>query len=318
MINNSRRGFLQSALGGAIAASLGIGAHGLAAEDGEPAIIDTHVHFYDPTRPQGVPWPGKNDKLLYRPFLPKHFRELTRPQKVTGTVVVECSPLLEDNQWVLDLAKNDPFVVGLVGHLNPGEADYPKNLERFAKNPVFRGIRIVHNQLQKGLDQPRYVEDLARLADHDLALDVNGGPKLLPDVDRLATRLPKLRIVINHAGNVANDGKTANPDWLAGIQAAAKHRNVSCKVSALVEHTGKKNGDAPTELSFYKPVLDALWNAFGEDRLMYGSNWPVSQRYATYATVFAIVREYFQGKGKAASEKFFGSNSQAAYKWMKR
>src|SRR5438552_3423504 len=72
-------------------------------------IIDTHTHFYDPARPQGVPWPTKSDTLLYRTVLPHHFQALTQRLGVTGTVVVEASPWLEDNQWILDLAKDYPF-----------------------------------------------------------------------------------------------------------------------------------------------------------------------------------------------------------------
>jgi L-fuconolactonase len=124
--------------------------------------------------------------------------------------------------------------------------------------------------------------------------------------------------VVDHAANVPIDGKAPNADWLAGLQAAAKQRNVFCKVSALVEGTGKRKGDAPTEMQFYKPVLDALWEAFGEDRLMYGSNWPVSQNCATYAAVYGIVSEYFEAKGKTAREKFFARNALAAYKWPQR
>ena len=65
-------------------------------------IIDTHVHFYDPTRPQGIPWPGKNNKQLYRPVLPDEFKRLSKPFGVAGTIVVEASPWIEDNQWWLD------------------------------------------------------------------------------------------------------------------------------------------------------------------------------------------------------------------------
>lgn len=320
MIPHSRRRFLQASGLGLVGAALAASPpRAVKDDDAAPAsIIDTHVHFYDPTRPQGVPWPDKNDKLLYRRFLPEHFKALTRPQKVTGVVVVEASPWLEDNQWVLDLARDEPFVVGLVGHLTPGMDDYRKHLERFAKNALFRGIRIVNDLLEKGLDQPAFANDLKRLLTHDQALDVNGGPGLLPNVARLAKLLPELRIVIDHAANVANDGKTVNAEWLAGVQAVAKHRHVYCKVSALVEHTGKKDGAAPAALAFYKPLLDALWDAFGADRLLYGSNWPVSERYATYDTVHGLVAEYFRGKGQSALKKFFGENAQAAYKWVKR
>src|SRR2546421_730543 len=70
-------------------------------------IIDTHTHFYDPSRPQGAPWPGKSDKLLYRPVLPGEYKKLARPFGVVGAIVVEASPWLEDNQWLLDLAAKD-------------------------------------------------------------------------------------------------------------------------------------------------------------------------------------------------------------------
>src|SRR5438552_2260068 len=81
--------------------------------------IDAHTHFYDPHRPQGVPWPGKGDKLLYRTVLPPEFKQLTKKHHVQGTIVVEASPWLEDNQWLLDLAAKEPFIVGVVGRLDP-------------------------------------------------------------------------------------------------------------------------------------------------------------------------------------------------------
>ena len=72
-------------------------------------IIDTHTHFYDPTRPEGVPWPPADNELLYRTVLPEHHRALAAPEGVTGTVVVEASAWLADNQWILDLAAADPL-----------------------------------------------------------------------------------------------------------------------------------------------------------------------------------------------------------------
>src|SRR5262249_17072622 len=209
-------------------------APGLSAADGKkgPAVkvlIDTHTHFYDPTRPQGVPWPPKDDKLLFRRVLPEHFKTLTRPHGVTGTVVVEASPLVEDNQWLLDLAKDEPFLAGIVGHLSPSDDGFPRQLGRFAKNKLFRGIRIGAAELKKGLDQPRFVENLKRLADQDLALDVIGGPDMLAEIVRLAARLTGLRIVINHVAGVPIDGKAVPRGWLVALRAAAKPANVFCK-----------------------------------------------------------------------------------------
>ena len=312
-----RRTFLTTTTAAAGAALAGESWARAAASPGV-TIIDTHTHFYDPARPQGVPWPGAKDATLYRTLLPKDYRAAPVPQAVTGTVVVEASPWVEDNQWILDLAAKDPFIVGFVGHLPVGTPEFAAHLKRFAANPLFRGLRVNHAALKAGLAQPDYVADLRRMIQHDLELDINGGPALLPDAAKVAELLPDLRLVINHVANVKIDGQAADADWRAGIRAAAAHRNVFCKVSALVEGTRRSDGTAPRDVAFYRPVLDAVWEAFGEDRLIYGSDWPVSERFASLATVQGIVTDYFAAKGKIATEKFFSLNALKAYKWVKR
>ena len=137
-------------------------------------MIDTHIHLYDPTRPQGVPWPAKTDTLLYKPTLPETFAAMVRPLGITGTVVVEASPWVEDNQWVLDLAKEHRVIVGLVGHLEAGGEGFAANLSRFAKNPLFRGIRLNGGAIGNGMARPGFVQDLERLADAGLMLDAIG------------------------------------------------------------------------------------------------------------------------------------------------
>ena len=318
MLSLTRREFVCNAT----AAGLAIGAAGPAlahaADADKPLIVDAHTHFYDPSRSQGVPWPAKDNKLLYRTVLPSDFLRVAGPHGVSKTIVVEASPLLEDNQWILDLAERETSIVGFVGHLVPGTPDFVAQLKRFAKNSLYRGIRVNGTQLAAGLDDPNYRRDLAELADHDLELDVNGGPTLLPAVERLARELSALRIVINHVANLKIDGREPPADWRAGIESAAKRPQVYCKVSALAENTGAKAGDATRDVDFYRPVLDALWNAFGEDRLIYGSNWPVSDRGAPYGVVMGIVREYFGSKGATAAAKYFSGNARAAYKWVTR
>ena len=117
-----RRAFLQqSVLTAAALSSHSAPALAYPLFDTTPAsslAIDTHTHFYDPTRPQGVPWPKPEEKLLYQPYYPAQFRALTRPLGVVGTVVVEASPWVEDNQWILDLARDNDDIVGFIGNLN--------------------------------------------------------------------------------------------------------------------------------------------------------------------------------------------------------
>ncbi len=305
----SRREFIATSS----AASAGMLA-GCALLKPEAGIIDTHTHFYDPTRPQGVPWPPKNDPLLYRTVFPDEFKKLAQPHGVTSTVVVEASPWLEDNQWVLDLAARDSFLLGLVGNIKPGRAEFPGELKRFAANPAFRGIRIGVWEKSPLAEDPAVVRDLKLLAENGLALDVLTGPDRLADVAKLAAAIPSLRIVVDHCANVRIDGRTPPPEWLDGLRACSPHRNIFMKVSGLVEGTGHSDGTAPSDVSFYKPTLDAIWETFGEDRVLFGSNWPVSARFASYETVFNIVDGYFRDKGAAAARKYFSANARVAYR----
>ncbi len=278
-------------------------------------IVDVHTHFYDPSRPQGVPWPPEDNDLLYRTILPKHFLEVARPHGVEATVVVEASKWIEDNQWILDLAESNPCIVGFVGNLDPKSKDFERNLDRFAANPLFRGIRV---GLQRGSleDQQTLIPQLQRVANRDLQLDLMTSAAQLSTNAAIAAHIPELRIVIDHVAHVDVTGEAPDPEWVRGIETIAQHDNIYCKVSGMVERAAVQ--PAPEEPAYYEPTLDVLWGAFGEDRLVYGSNWKVCERAAPYGTVFKIVSDYVSARGEDAADKFFCRNSKAAYKWLER
>ena len=279
-------------------------------------IIDTHTHFYDPSRPQDVPWPSKDDDFLYRTVLPEEYKTMTTSLGVRGTVVVEASKWFEDNLWVLELAETEPFIVGVVGNLQLDSVDFEPHFEQVTANPLFRGIRLGGGVVQHLSDGD--LQKLERLAAADLQLDILGNADVLPSVAELATQIPSLRIVINHVGSACINGKTPDHEWAEAMQISAKPSNVYCKVSGLVEGVTDKTQPPPKEVAFYAPVLDLLWNQFGQERLIYGSNWPVSARYADYAFVQQLALDYFQRKGQDAMVKVFGQNSKAVYKWIDR
>ncbi len=280
-----------------------------------PGIVDTHTHFYDPTRPEGVPWPSPDDKFLYRPVLPAEYRQMTKDHGVVGTVVVEASPRPGDNQWILDLAAKDPFLLGLVGNLAPASKEFAEHFLKLVEQPKFLGLRVNSGPLGIGLDKPDFMADIKKLSDANRELDVNGRPDLLPMVDKLATKLPELRIVINHLANVRIDGPMLDATWLQDLKAAAKHPHVFLKVSALVEGASQENRTAPTDPGYYKPVLDAVFDVFGDQRVIYGSNWPVSARFGSYAVVQQIVQAHVHDKGPEITDRFFYHNAKAAYRW---
>lgn len=304
-----RRSFVRAAVGLAAAVA------GRAETAGpRPArIVDTHVHFFDPSRPQGVPWPPKDDALLYRTTLPKDYRALPVPQAVDGVVVVEASPWAEDNQWVLDLAAREPLIVGVVGNLMPGAPDFGAHLERFAANRLFRGFRIRDGSFERLLGEKAFVDDLKAAAERGLCFDVHSPPAWVGQAERLARLVPDLRLVINHVANARVDGRPPSDDWRRTMEGLAARPRVYMKVSGLVEGTGRKSGDAPADPELYRPVLEALWTLFGPDRLLYASNWPVSARFAPLARVQQIAANFFAAKGRAALDKVFWRSARIAY-----
>src|SRR5262245_40897363 len=137
--NMPRRQFLGAAVMATAAVSDGLN-RALAEQTPAPKnaspipIIDTHIHLFDPTRAEGVPWPPANNPVLYNPALPARFREVTKGLGIVGAIEVECSTWLEDNQWVLDVSDKDTVMVGTVGNLDLGKPEFAQQLERFHKN----------------------------------------------------------------------------------------------------------------------------------------------------------------------------------------
>lgn len=307
----TRREFLWSS---AATAALSAGVAGAASKDvaAPIPIIDTHTHFYDPTRPQGVPWPPRTDEVLFRPRLPADFAVHHGALNVVGTVVVEASERVEDNRWVLDLAQTNPEIVGFVGHLVPGRPEFADNLRRFAADPIVRGLRL-RASLVRALADSAVAADLGRVAERDLSVDILGGAAILEPTLKLSRLLPGLRIVVNHLPFADWDAAPAamRPAWAE----LARQPNVFAKVSNIVRREGGVVVDNPAH---YRAALDTILGLFGEDRVMFGSNWPVSDRVAPYGTVHRVAADFFAGQSRAAAEKFFWRNSHAAYRWVRR
>ena len=283
-------------------------------------IIDTHIHLFDTQRPQGVPWPEKDDKILYKPALPERFRQVSKGLGVVGAVEVECSPWLEDNQWVLDTIAKDSIIVGTVGDLAPGKSDFRKHLERFHKNPLFLGIRCGNlwgRNLAEDVLKPDFIADLKVLAEAGLVLDTaNQDPALIAATVRLTDKVPNLRVVIDHLPHMdIPEEPAARKKVQADLRELAQRPQVFLKVSEVLRRDG---GQVRYDLGFYRAKLDEFWGTFGEDKLMYGSDWPNSDPWGSYTQVLNLAREYVEGKSETAQEKFFWKNSARAYRWVKR
>lgn len=301
------------------------GMAGLAAQSlhGQPTpipIIDTHIHLFDTSRPQGVPYPDKNNATLYKPALPERYRKIAQPLGVVGAIEVEASPWIEDNLWVLEVAANDTIIVGTVGDLEPGKPEFPEYLDRHHRNPLFRGIRYGNlwgRDIGAELSSPEFITGLKLLADANLVLDTaNPRPSLIEAMVRVTDKVANLRIVIDHLPQLDPPGESAAlKQYEANLRELAQRPQVFVKISEVLRRV---NGRVPSDLNFYRPRLDHLWDIFGEDHLIFGSDWPNADNWAPFETGLNVVREYFTAKGRAAAEKYFWKNSIVAYRWIHR
>jgi len=285
-------------------------------------IIDTHIHIFDKTRPEGAPYPrdvpGGGEPPQGLIALPNRYKGIVTPFGVVGAVIVEASPRLEDNQWVLDVSANHPIIVGLVGRIDPGDTGFPRNLDRFVKNKLFIGIR--QGQLHLGLDSPDYMANLKRLADADCSLDVDTprqGMSATEVLVKVLDKVPSLRLVMDHLPDVRFPDAASKERYLGYLRELGKRPNVYIKLSEVVR---RYEGKVSTDLTMYRSWLDELWDIFGEDRIMFGSDWPQSENleFNSYPNVFGVARAYVLGKKPAAMEKVFWKNSVKPYRWIQR
>ncbi len=276
------------------------------------SIVDCHVHLWDIARPEGIAWIQKDDNVLNRSYLPEHHEPTAKANGVRTVIVVQAGQSLPDNQWNLDAtAHNKQLYRGIVGNLSKviGTDEFQPLFDRLCRDERYVGYRL-SGRYQDTLTDA-FFRDLQFTADKGKALDVLADAYSLADVAEIARRVPKLKIILNHCGNLKLDGQPLDPEWIAKMRAVAKFPNVHCKVSALFGRV--KEQPAPRDIAFYKPVLDLVFESFGEDRIIFGSDWPVSETSGDYASVLKLTKAYFDGKGRQVSNKLFHTNAVRFY-----
>lgn len=273
------------------------------------AIIDCHVHLWDHARSEGLTWIKKDDKVLNRSFLPKDHEPIARANGVSGIVVVQAGQSLPDNQWNLDITAHNPRLYrGIIGNLSTviGKQEFRADFEKLCKDPRYLGYRLSGKYSDTLTDA--FFDDLRLTMEKDRVVEFLATGYSLTDITEVARRLPKLRILVNHLGGVKLDGSPLKPEWIAQFRALAQHANVCCKLSALFGRWDKQ--PAPQDLAPYTEVLDLAFECFGADRLIYGSDWPVSEQTADYAAILRLTRAFLDPKGRDVSEKVFHKNAE--------
>ena len=332
-----RRKFLAGTAATAFAAA-GTPSKGAAIDD--IPIIDCHVHLFDAGRPQSAPYKGSRE-FAGGVALPAMYAKIAKPLGIVGAIEVDASPWIEDNLWVLETIQPEPIMVGTIGNLRPEKPEFGEYLERYAKNPLYRGIRygnLWRYDLPGQTDNPIFIDGLKLLAQHDVVLETaNQTVALLQAAIRVNDKVPDLRIVLDHLPALDPSPET-RAQYEAVLKEISQRKNIWAKLSEIV-HPVRLAGSAssgrsapaaePSQpwpappvivrgLAAHRDRLDMLMGCFGEDRVVFGGDWPNAVGVSEMPNTVALVREYFSGKSREAAEKFFWKNSVAVYKWVKR
>ena len=271
--------------------------------------IDSHQHFWNYAAAD-YPWIGPGMERLARDHRPSDLAPLLAAEGIDGSVAVQARQSIEESRWLLGLAAAHPFVKGVVGWVDLRSDRVEDELRELAADPKFVGVRHVVQ------DEPdprfvlgaEFVRGLAHLHRHHLTYDLLLYPYqltaavelvgLLPDQPFVVDHLAKPRIAVGEIG-----------DWERDIRAIAGHENVCCKVSGMVTEaarSGWKRAD-------FTPYLDVVLDAFGPERLMFGSDWPVCLLAGEYAEVAAIPREYFARLSATEQQMIWGGTAARVY-----
>ena len=271
--------------------------------------IDAHQHFwvFDPTQ---YPWINDELKKLRRNFLPADLQKELAGTKLDGSIAVQARQTLEESRWLLTLADHSPLVKGVVGWVDLQSERVEEQLAELAKHPKFVGVRhVVQDEADDAfMLRPAFLRGLGRLKQFNLTYDLLTFPKHLTVARKVVEKFPEQRFVLDHVAKPFIRAGTISP-WDGDIRELAKFKNVWCKVSGMVTEA-KWN---QWRQSDFRPYLDVVFEAFGEDRLMFGSDWPVCLVAGSYEAVLGIVRDYVQPLPETSRQKILGDNAARFY-----
>jgi L-fuconolactonase len=271
-------------------------------------FVDSHQHFWEYDEQQ-YSW-IQPDWPIRRSYLPADLKPLLRDTGFDGCVAVQARQSIEETRWLLGLAEQNRFVAGVVGWVDLRSPDVGEQLLDIS-HPKLVGVRHVAQDEpdDRFLVGKEFVRGIGRLKDFDLAYDLLVYPRQLSAATELVQMFPQQRFVLDHIGKPNIREQEIEP-WRTPIRDLAREPNVYCKLSGMVTEARWNDWQA----SDFRPYLDVVWEAFGEDRLMIGSDWPVCLLSSKYEVVIGLIEEYLSEFSSNAREKVYGENATRFYK----
>lgn len=272
--------------------------------------IDAHQHFwhYNTTEYE---WMGEDDGILKRDYLPDDLLTELLNSGYSGCIAVQARQTLEETLWLLELAEQFEHIRGVVGWVDLQSKNIDKELDEVNDKKWLKGVRHVvqdepDDNFMLRLD---FLNGISKLAERNLVYEILIFERQLATAIELVKLFPNQLFVVDHIAKPnIKDGEIQK--WKHGIGQIARFPNVSIKVSGIVTEAGSRNWK-PEE---FDPYLNIVWKAFGEDRIILGSDWPVCLVSANYEQVMSLSENFFKRLGLEALGKVAGSNASRIYR----
>ncbi|MBP1965335.1 amidohydrolase family protein [Paenibacillus aceris] len=272
--------------------------------------IDAHQHYWTTSR-SDYGWLTPENSVLYRDYLPSDLKPALKHNRVQKTIVVQAAPTVAETKYLLELSEQEPTIAGVVGWLDMEREDFEDQLSELRRHPKFVGIRpMLQDREPEYLLSPKLIKAFAILEEQQFPLDWLVYPKHLPNVGRIMEQFPRLLSVIDHLGKPSFVQGKMEP-WQTDIAKLAQYDNMYCKMSGMV--TEMEGTSAPQ--ASCDPFVQHCLAVFGEDRVMFGSDWPVCLLAAEYNQVIELLTAALPlPYTDEAKKKLFGDNASRFYK----
>ena len=271
--------------------------------------IDSHQHFWE-YDPEQYGWMDDRMTVLQHDHLPVDLDAAQADLGFDGSVAVQARQSLEENRWLLELSDSNPRIRGVVGWVDLQSDEVNAQLAQFANHSRFVGVRhVVQDEPDDNfMLRAEFVHGISRLEDFGLTYDILIYPRQLPAAISLVKQLPKQAFVLDHIAKPLIKAGVQEP-WAQQIRELAEHPNVYCKISGMV--TEADWGSWKPE--DFQPYLEVVLEAFGPERLMIGSDWPVCRLAGEYTPVMQLAIDFMQAHSAEHMDAFLGGNALAFY-----
>jgi L-fuconolactonase len=270
---------------------------------------DSHQHFwkFDPVRDS---WINDDMKIIQKNFLPEDLQPLLKQNGFDGCVAVQSDQTEAENHFHFQNAENFDFIKGIVGWIDLQSKAVEERLEYYTQFKKIKGFRhVLQGEPQRDLMlQPAFMNGISLLRKYNFTYDILIFKDQLQYIPKFVSSFPDQRFVIDHISK-PNIKSGEIDQWKQDIKQIAQFENVHCKISGMVTEANWKNWKKED----FKPYIDVVVEAFGINRIMFGSDWPVCLVAASYDEMLGIAEDYFSSFSKEEQERFFGLNAIRFY-----